>query len=65
MQHPSLGGCAQSFDVLSLEHACAWFGEHLNTQITEGRYPLTNLSLDVEKQWNDVWQDPHVTLALM
>ena len=43
----------------------AWLGEHLNTQITEGRYPLTNLSLDVEKQWNDVWQDPHVTLALM
>ena len=42
-----------------------WLGTHLMTQITEGRYPLTNLSLDVDKQWNHVWQELRVTFALM
>ena len=34
-----------------------WLPQQLQKGVTEGRYPLTNLDYDVDKQWDHVWQE--------
>ena len=34
-----------------------WLPGHLEEQLGEGRYPVTNLAYDVDKQWDHVWKD--------
>lgn len=34
-----------------------WLPEHLEKNVLDGRYPLTNLSYDVENQWDHVWKE--------
>ena len=38
-----------------------WLGDHLTEHVSSGRYPRTNLSLDLDAQWEDVWQEPRIT----
>ena len=34
-----------------------WLPTHLAAKVAEGRYPLTNLTFDVDAQWEHVWED--------
>ena len=42
----------------------AWLADHLMDNIGTGRYPMTNLEYDVEKQWDHVWQDLPMSSAV-
>ena len=37
-----------------------WLGGHLTEHVSSGKYPHTNLNLDVDVQWADVWQEPRM-----
>ena len=41
-----------------------WLGGHLREHVSSGRYPRTNLSLDVDAQWADVWQEPRINPSI-
>ena len=34
-----------------------WLPTHLSKNVLDGRYPLTNLTFDVDAQWEHVWED--------
>ena len=38
-----------------------WIKEHVVQGIAEGRYPKTNLQHNVEKQWENHWEDPNAS----
>ena len=42
-----------------------WLPGHLTENIMSGRYPLTNLAYDVEKQWDHIWKEPSGDIDLL
>ena len=46
------------------DRIAAWIKEQLAPEIQDGRYPKTNLDYDLEKQWDDHWEDFNACLCL-